>query len=787
MFPFIPVRSFGYTLLILLVALLVLCSVMTILGCNSREQGKSGAVTTIAESAGYDPLPGASPFQGTLLDAFERVRKERGKDYHPRTKWLRPDGLATYTNRLFLESSPYLLQHAHNPVNWFPWGDEAFRLAKKLNRPVLVSIGYSTCHWCHVMEEESFEDEGIARYLNENFIAIKIDREERPELDSIYMSAVQTLTGNGGWPLNVWLSPDRTPFHGGTYYSPGDLMKVLHMVKDAYAANPERIAQAGRQVTLTLKTSFPLNVRNELPTADVLHDAAQSYRQHFDGVHGGLQGAPKFPGTLPVKFLLRYQRRTGKNEFGKMAELTLSKMAAGGIYDQVGGGFHRYATDVSWLVPHFEKMLYDNALLAGTYLEGYQATGNKDFARITREILRYLQRDLSSPEGGFYAASDADSLTPNGHGEEGVFYTWSSQELTQILGKERAKVVAGYYGVTDQGDFAGRNILTLPPSATSRVENLNISQAQLNTVISESQDLLYRARSQRPQPLRDEKILTSWNGLVISAFARAGFILNDHRFVEQAVKSARFILENCYVKGKLFRSYKDGKGHGNGFLDDYSFMIAALLDLFEATSDPYWLKRAVELDDFVQRKFEDRSNGGCFMTGDDHETLLVREKPVSDDAVPSGNSVQLMNLFRLAKLTTKEQYRKRGEKALNCFSAALSSDPSAFSELLLAVDFYLDATKELIIVAPRGNKGAASSMLSAFRRQFQPNRIVVVVTEGEEQQAMATIIPLVRDKKVLDGKATAYLCENRICRLPVTDPEQLVKQIRKVEPLPATR
>ena len=551
MSPLTAERRFSCTVLILVAALLELFSVMTISGCNSSEQRESGATTTSAKSAGYVSLPGASPFDEALLDAFERIRKERGKEYHPRTKWLRPDGWAMYTNRLFLESSPYLLQHAHNPVNWFPWGDEAFQLARKLNRPLLVSIGYSTCHWCHVMEEESFEDEGIARYLNENFIAIKVDREERPELDSIYMNAVQALTGSSGWPLNVWLTADRKPFHGGTYFSPGDLMKVLHSVKDAYAANPERIAAAGRQVTLALKSSHPPDEKNELPTAAVLHDAAQSCRQHFDGVHGGLQGAPKFPGALPVKFLLRYQRRTGKNEFRNMAELTLMKMAAGGVYDQVGGGFHRYATDESWRVPHFEKMLYDNALLAVTYLEGYQATGNKDFERITREILRYLQRDLSSPGGGFYAASDADSLASGGHREEGYCYTWSRQNLTQILGKDRGRLVARYYGVTDQGNFAGRNILTLPPSATSRVGNFKISDAELKENIAESRDLLYRARSQRPQPLRDEKILTSWNGLAISAFARAGLILNDRQYVEQAVKSARFILESCYVKGKL--------------------------------------------------------------------------------------------------------------------------------------------------------------------------------------------------------------------------------------------
>ncbi len=761
--------------------------VMTIFGCNSREQRESGAATTTAGVAGYDPLPGASPLPGTLLDDFERVRKERGKEYHPRTKRLRPDGWATYTNRLFLESSPYLLQHAHNPVNWFPWGDEAFRLARKLNRPVLVSIGYSTCHWCHVMEEESFEDEGIARYLNENFIAIKVDREERPELDSIYMSAVQTLTGSGGWPLNVWLTPDRKPFHGGTYYSPGDLMKVLQFVKVAYAANPERIAAVGRQVTLAIKSSLPRNEKNELPTADLLHDAAQSCRQHFDEVHGGLQGAPKFPGALPVKFLLRYQRRTGNNEYGKMAELTLRKMAAGGIYDQVGGGFHRYGTDDSWLVPHFEKMLYDNALLAGAYLEGYQVTGNKDFERITREILRYLQRDLSSPGGGFYAASDADSTAPNGHREEGCFYRWSRRELTQILGKDRAKVVAAYYGVTTLGNFAGSNILSAPPASMSGVGNLNSSDSGVNAVIAESRELLHQVRSRRPQPLRDEKIITGWNGLAISAFARAGFILDDRRYLEQAVKSSRFILENCYVKGRLCRSYKDGKGEGKAYLDDYAFFIAALLDLFEATTDPYWLKRAMELDEVVKKDFEDRENGGFFMTGDDHETLLAREKPVNDDAVPSGNSVQVMNLFRLRQLTTNEEYGKRGKKALQFFSAALNSDPSGFPELLLAVDFYLDAPKEIIVVAPRGNKAAASSLMSTLRGEFLPNRILVVVAEGEEQQAMAAVVPLVRGKKALDGKATAYVCEKKSCRLPVNDPKLFIRQLRATEQLTKSR
>ncbi|MFZ3208667.1 MAG: thioredoxin domain-containing protein [Geobacteraceae bacterium] len=729
-------------------------------------------------------LPGASQFDKELINKFEEVRKQRGKDYHPRTKHFRPDGWPRYTNRLFMESSTYLLQHAHNPVNWFPWGDEAFDLAGKLNRPVLVSIGYSTCHWCHVMENESFEDEDIARYLNENFVVIKVDREERPDLDAIYMSAVQALTGRGGWPLNVWLTPDRKPFYGGTYFPPRDLMSLLKKVKEAFASEPEQIVESSRQLSLTIKQALSPELGEGLLSANVMHSAAQAYRSYFDAANGGLQGAPKFPSSLPVRFLLRYQRRTGKDEFQSMAELTLNKMAAGGMYDQVGGGFHRYSTDEEWLVPHFEKMLYDNALLAITYLEGYQATKNKDFERITREIFRYFERDISSPGGAFYAASDADSLAPGGHQEEGYFFTWTPKELDQVLGKDRAKIVETYYGVTEQGNFEGRNILHVPQLPSAIAQSLKIPEAELKTVIDESKELLYQMRSRRPLPLRDEKILTAWNGLAISAYARAGLILNDPHYVEQAIKATRFILENCYVNGRLLRSYKDGKARGNAYLEDYSFFITALLDLLEATNDPQWLERAVELDDVLQRHYEDRHNGGFFMTGDDHELLLAREKPAYDGATPSGNSVQVLNLLRLAEFTTNENYRTRAEKAMKSFSGTLCSKPMVLSEMLLALDFHLDTAKEIIIVAPKGNKEAASSLLSVFRAQFLPNRIILVVMEGEELEAMAKIIPLIKEKKALKEKATAYVCENKSCRLPTDDPKLFVEQIRKIERLP---
>jgi hypothetical protein len=724
-------------------------------------------------------LPGAIPFSGELPGKFQDIRKKRGKDYQPRTRHLRPDGWAVYTNRLFLQSSPYLLQHAHNPVNWFPWGDEAFDLARRLNRPVLVSIGYSTCHWCHVMEDESFEDEEIARYLNEDFIAVKVDREERPDLDDICMNAVQALTGKGDWPLNVWMTPDRKPFYGGTYFAPRDFMEVLKSVKNAYASRPDEIVEMGRQLVEKVQYAISTESGVGLPPVSVMDKAALEYRARFDKDFGGETGSTKFPNSLPLRFLLRYQQRTGKGEFRDMAELTLTKMAAGGIYDQVGGGFHRYSTDEQWQIPHFEKMLYDNALLAVSYLEGYQATRNADFARITREILRYLERDMSSPDGAFYSASDADSTAPGGHREEGYFFSWSPKEVEQALGKERAKAFNAYYGVTEGGNFQGRNILHAQISPAAVARGLNIPEVRVKAIIDDSKELLYKERSRRPHPPRDEKIVTAWNALAISAYARAGLILADEHYVERAVKTARFILQNCYENGRLSRSFQEGKARGSAYLDDYAFLIGALIDLFEASGDGRWLEKAVKLDEVLERHFEDSENGGFYMTGDEQENLLMREKPSYDDALPSGNSVQLMNLLRLAQLTAKESYRKRAEKALRFFSGNLSLEPDAFSEMLIAVDYYHDSAKEVVIVAPKGNKEAASSLVNAFMGRFLPNRIFIVVAEGDELMAMGKLIPFLEDKKALKGKATAYFCENKSCRLPTSDPEVFAEQLRK--------
>jgi uncharacterized protein YyaL (SSP411 family) len=466
-----------------------------------------------------------------------------------------------------------------------------------------------------------------------------------------------------------------------------------------------------------------------------------------------------------------------------MAKVTLEKMAAGGMYDHVAGGFHRYSTDEYWLVPHFEKMLYDNALLIMDYLEGYQVTADEDFERIARETLRFVERDMTSPQGAFYSATDADSLTPGGHREEGYFFTWTPKELEHALGEDRAHVVKAFYSVGDRGNFEGRSILNTPKPRAEIADDLGISEMQLKGIIEESREILYQVRSRRPYPLRDEKILTAWNALMISAHAQAGLILNDSKYTDRAIKAAQFILEKLYLNNRLYRSYKDNNARHNAYLDDYAFFIAALLDLYEATQDTLWLKKAVEIDAILEKNYEDKKNGGFFLTSNDHEDLLAREKPSYDSAVPSGNSIAVLNLLRLNEFIERDDYRQRSEEALKSFSAALKSNPHALSEMLIAVDFYFDKPKEIVIVAPRGNRDDASSLLSEFRKHFVPNRVLTVVTEGKELESHAALIPLVKGKSALEGKATAYVCERGICMLPTNDPKVFTRQIKTVEKL----
>lgn len=731
-------------------------------------------------------LPGIILTDESLIDKLIAMKKKRGSQYQPRTKHLNKDGSAKYTNRLFLESSPYLLQHAHNPVNWYAWGDEAFEAAKERQLPVLLSIGYSTCHWCHVMEEESFEDEEIAKYINENYIAIKVDREERPDIDGIYMAAVQAMTGSGGWPMNTWLTPDKKPFYGGTYFPPRDgdrgmkvgFYSLLQNLKKIFDTQPERVTEQSQQLASYITNSLGVGSSSrDLPTSEILHTAFSHYQANFDSIEGGLSRAPKFPSSLPIRFLLRYYHHTGSSEALAMANLTLTKMASGGMYDQVGGGFHRYSTDTKWLVPHFEKMLYDNALLAMDYLESYQLTKNTNYLRITQEILRYVSRDMTSEDGAFYSATDADSLTPEGHRDEGYFFTWTPEELDTALSSEASTIVKAYYAVTEPGNFEGRSIFHTPQKINIVAKKLNISEEKLQTVLTTSKELLYKARSPRPQPIRDEKILTSWNGLMISAHARAGLILSEQSYIERAEKAAEFIKAHLYEDGRLFRSYKDGMRKHKAYLDDYAFYIAALLDLFEASHELKWLKFAIELDHTLGNHYEDREHGGFFMTSDDHEDLLVREKPAYDGAEPSGNSVAILNLFRLLEFTTNDAYRARGEKALMAFNENLNKRPTALSHMLLALDFYLDKPKQIVIVATETADNELNSFLKAFRQTYSPNRALVVLTESKTLKDYESIIPLIKGKKALGGKVTAYVCEDGECQLPTQDQQVFSKQI----------
>ena len=745
---------------------------------------------TLAELGFTTTLPGAEAFDASLDQAIAAAWQTRPAGYEPRTGHLGADGTPTYVNRLFLESSPYLQQHAHNPVNWYPWGDEAFELAARLGRPVLLSIGYSTCHWCHVMEEESFDDEEIARYLNEHYVAIKVDREVRPDLDSVYMSAVQLFTnGRGGWPMTLWLTPERQPYSGGTYFPARDgdrgvgvgFYTLLQRLKTAYDEQPDRVTEVSSKVAEQIRGYLAPAAAGSVVEDDTpIQETVSFYRERFDETHGGLQGTQKFPASLSARLLLRAHRRTGDSSLLDMTTLTLERMAAGGMHDHVGGGFHRYSTDEAWLVPHFEKMLYDNALLALTYIEAAQATGRAALADVARDIFRYVERDMTSPEGGFYAAGDADSVGPDGEMGEGWFFTWTAEEIEAILGPVRTPAVIAYYGVTDAGNFEGRTVLHTPRSIDEVATELGLEPDALSTSLEESRERLYAARAERPAPLRDEKILTAWNGLMISALARGAEALGDPEYVARAARAARVVLDRVDSDGRLPRDVA-AAGERTGYLDDYAFFIGGLLDLFEATGETHWLEAALALDRILEDEFEDPENGGFFMTAGEDSGLLAREKPLYDDAEPSGNAVQLLNLVRLHELTTDDRYRQRTERALGAFASVLTTSPAAAAEMLLAVDFHLDTPKEIILVTP-SSRAEAAPFLERLAATFLPNRILAVAVEGTDLETQAAVVPLIEGKYAIGGVATAYVCENRVCDLPTTDPEVFARQIRQVAP-----
>ena len=704
-----------------------------------------------------EPGPGARAFSDELA-ARLREAVSRRKEF--RTHHLREDGTPRWTNRLALESSPYLLQHAHNPVDWRPWGDEAFAEARALDRPVFLSIGYATCHWCHVMEEESFEAEDIARVLNERFVPVKVDREERPDVDAIYMQAVQMLTQQGGWPMSVFLTPDRKPFFAGTYFPARDGQRgarvgfatLLLELDRVWREERTRATHSAEQIAQAVQHSLAADASTGLPELNVLHGAMSYYAQVFDAHEGGVRRAPKFPSSMNVRFLLRYSKRTGDEQALAMARLTLEKMALGGIYDQVGGGFHRYSTDGRWLVPHFEKMLYDNALLTLAYTEGWQATQEPFFQRIASEILDYVGREMTDPSGAFWSATDADS-----EGEEGTFFVWTPAQLREVLGDADGKRAAELFHATDEGNFEGKNVLSL-----ARVPDRD----ELD-FLQQIRPRLYAARARRPPPLTDTKILTAWNGLMISAFARAGLAFAREDYLERSARAADALLRMHESGGVLRRT-----GRHAAMLEDHAFFAAGLLDLFEATGEGRWLATARRLHQTLEQRFS-QPDGGFFRTPADHEALLAREKPGYDGAEPTGNSVAALTLLRLEALTGEAGWREQAERLLRSFGSLLAGAPAALGEMLLAVDFLLAEPREVVLVRPE--KGDDRELLDVVRRRFAPWQVLL---RHREETPPAT--PLAESRPAQRGKATAYVCVRGACQLPVTEPQALAALLDRV-------
>jgi uncharacterized protein YyaL (SSP411 family) len=666
-------------------------------------------------------------------------------------------------NRLAQTASPYLKQHAHNPVDWYPWGPEALEKARREDRPIFLSIGYSTCHWCHVMAHESFEDEGIAAMLNEHFISIKVDREERPDLDETYMNVVTALTGRGGWPLSVFLTPELKPFYGGTYFPPTDrgglpgFPRLLTALSQAYRQNQEQIGELSRRVLEHLQKLEAVGGEGQEPTPESLSQAAQSLLQAFDPQNGGLGGVPKFPLPLEWGFLLHYYRYSGDAQVLEKLAFTLDKMARGGIYDQLGGGFHRYTVDAAWMVPHFEKMLYDNAQLVPLYLAYYQIQGDALARRVAAETLDFVLREMQAPEGGFYAGWDADS-----EGVEGKFYVWSKEEVEQVVGPERAALAVAALGVTKEGNFEGENILTRPLSEKDLATRFSLAPEQVEGEMAKALEALRRVREARVKPHRDEKIITSWNGLMISALALGAQVLGEACYYEAAAKAARFILENLLKGEVLHRSWTAGQVSGPGFSEDYASLALALLDLYETDFDPAWLSAAQKLMDLLEEKFLDPEEGLYFYVAQDQESPLVRSKSIFDQTIPSGNSLAARVLLKLHRLTEKARYRERALTILRRFQGRVQENPWGFAHLWTVTLLHLTPPLDLTLVGdPRDPR--MQEMLDAAHRPFLPERSLLLKNPAdcallEELSARA------RTYNHLGEGPTAYLCHDFTCR-----------------------
>jgi uncharacterized protein YyaL (SSP411 family) len=689
-------------------------------------------------------------------------------------------------NRLVREKSPYLLQHAHNPVDWHPWGEEALSLAQREDKPILLSIGYSACHWCHVMERESFEDAEIATLMNASFINVKVDREERPDLDGIYMKAVQLLTGGGGWPLTAFLTPSGRAFYGGTYFPPvprhgmPSFRQVLLTVADAYATRREEVERGAGQLLEAIRADgrpqptqpgdIPAAVRAstaEPPDFRTLAHAFHFLRGRFDATHGGFGPAPKFPQPTTLEVLLRYHYRTGEEKALNMVLHTLRAMGRGGLRDHLSGGFHRYSVDSKWLVPHFEKMLYDNGLLARIYLHGYQLTGDAELKDVVTSTLDYLLEDLTDAQGGFYSARDADS-----EGEEGLFYLWTPSEVKGVLGAEAGALFQRVYDVTDRGNFEGRNILNLPRSLTEAAAAEGMNAEELEGFLRSARASLKEVRSQREPPFRDEKVLVGWNSFVLRALAEAGAVLGRKDYLLAATRNAEFMLTSLKHEGRLLRVWKDGPGTIPGFLEDYAGFGNALLTLHETTLDTRWLDEARWLIDLMMALFWDEGVGLVYDTPRDGEELVVRPRDVMDNATPAGNSLAVELLLRGGHAFGEDGFREAAERILAAERETMNRFPSAFGRLLSSLDSYLEPPVEVALIGPAGSP-ETTELLARVHEAYSPNRVIL----GGEPSALPPL-PLFQGRGMAEGKPTAFVCRNFTCTPPITDPEELGREVR---------
>lgn len=684
-------------------------------------------------------------------------------------------------NRLRNEKSPYLLQHAENPVDWYPWGEEAFRKAKTENKPIFLSIGYSSCHWCHVMAHESFEDETVASFLNQNFVSIKVDREERPDVDEIYMKAVMSMTGAGGWPLSVFLTPSLEPFFGGTYfpstprYGMPSFMNLIKDISRSWKSERKNLVDSATQMRRGLKEMYDISKNPNLSVSDsVLHECYGELASSFDENHGGFGQSPKFPMPTNLLFLMRYSRLKPDSIAISMVTKTLDSMMRGGIFDQVGGGFHRYSTDRYWTVPHFEKMLYDNALLTLAYSEGFLISKNKEYSRIVTETLNWLLRELRSPEGGFYSAQDADSSEG-----EGSYYVWDREQF-EIATKgeiEKPEIILEYFSITATGNFEnGKSILTAKPLSTF-AKHRRLTEDDLERTIQLAKKVLLDRRNMRPRPTTDDKILTSWNGLAISALCKGYSISGNKEYLDSAISATEFVLSNLAMLGegklKLFHSYRERESSVNGFLEDYSFLLNGLIDLYEASFEPRYLEVAVTLCESMISKFHDKEGGGFYMTEDNAKNLIVRPKDAYDGAIPSGNSMAALACSKLAEFTMRDDFRAVANDVFETFWSELSIRPSSFSEMLVALQFFLGAKREIVVSGEYGSNDTME-LLKVLRSQFLPDSILVFADERIRQ-----VSPLAQDRIAKAGEgARVYVCSNFTCKLPVASPEQVLEALR---------